>query len=119
MEGVSVVALSDHNNKENIPPFFPGPVSIERPDIQSLESFKNSSKFSSRRKFTTRKPLADITNLFTNSVAWEVRRDALAPSNLSVSVCTSNPRKRKSPDEEVEFVRVICSDSKSLRMGFR
>ncbi|GAV75989.1 hypothetical protein CFOL_v3_19465, partial [Cephalotus follicularis] len=102
---MEAITLSDNYNKENIPPFSPkqaNPVPVNAPSFKKIPTCK--------RRF--RKPLADITNLFNNSVSSSSTQESISLllSSPPVSVCAPNARKRKA---------VGSSSSKSLRMGFR
>ena len=93
--------ISDHGNKENVPPFCNSNVNKDKgkasiPHIMSI-SFKNKKRSTRKLK---RLPLADITNLFNNS-ATDVFD--LSDPQMGFSVI---PR------------RIPCC-SKTLRMRFR
>jgi hypothetical protein len=101
---MEAVAFCDRN-KENIPPFSTkkqnDPVSANAP----------SSKKTNKRRL--RKPLADITNLFHDSVQPCSGQETVF---LLLSPAASNPRKRKATKN---IGSTQLASSKSLRMGFR
>lgn len=108
MEGI---AFCNRNNKENIPPF-----STKRTNPVPANAL--SSKKTNKRRL--RKPLADITNLFYDSVQPSSVPESvyLLLSSSASSVSVSNPRKRRAI-LKTGSVQVATSNSKSLRMGFR
>ncbi|WOH14731.1 hypothetical protein DCAR_0934253 [Daucus carota subsp. sativus] len=107
-QGVSVCKLSD--NKENIPPppLFLTSHSKQNPDFGSCLKLK--SGLVKRRKL--RKPLRDITHLFTNQISPPIGlvQDLPAAQIAQSAFCY---RKRKAADSTHQIV------SKSLRMNFR
>ena len=108
MEGI---AFCNRNNKENIPSF-----STKRTSPVPANAL--SSKKTNKRRL--RKPLADITNLFYDSVQPSSVPESvyLLLSSSASSVSVSNPRKRRAI-LKTGSVQVATSNSKSLRMGFR
>ncbi|KAH7577017.1 hypothetical protein JRO89_XS01G0192100 [Xanthoceras sorbifolium] len=100
-------------SKENIPPISENQISPVSAPAPAAPSF--------RRKFKRRPrvPLADITNLFNHSiqVSSDQENDFIMSPPVSVSVCTSNSRKRKAT-EDIDL-REESSSPKSSIMGFR
>ncbi|KAJ4729692.1 hypothetical protein OWV82_002429 [Melia azedarach] len=101
--------------KENIPPLPSISANQTKPVPSSKKTFKRRSRV----------PLADITNIFTNSVQTSSDQEningvRLLPSSVpvpvSVSVSTSNPRKRKAA-EDIDLKE--GTSAKSWRMEFR
>ncbi|KAB2611613.1 hypothetical protein D8674_019645 [Pyrus ussuriensis x Pyrus communis] len=122
MEATTIACRDgEHNNKENIPPT-PTPFSatatakLTNPVAETMSS---SNKCIKMRPLRRRKPLADVTNLYSynNSVQSPSLPPLSFPSS-SVSASALNSRKRKSA-EDFNSITVASSNSKSLRMGFR
>lgn len=101
---MEAIAFSDHN-KENIPPF------STKKQTDPVSATAPSSKKTNKRR--PRKPLADITNLFYDSV----QQSGFLLLSPSASLSASNPRKRKLATRNIGSTQV--TSSKSLRMGFR
>ncbi|CAN6570323.1 unnamed protein product [Malus baccata var. baccata] len=120
MEATAIACRDgEHNKKENIPTT-PTPFSatakakLTNPVAETMSSSKKCNKM---RHLRRRKPLADVTNLYNNSVQ-SPGRPPLSFSSSSVSASALNYRKRKSA-EDFNSITVASSNSKSLRMGFR
>ncbi|KMT13616.1 hypothetical protein BVRB_4g082170 [Beta vulgaris subsp. vulgaris] len=107
---------SSQDNKENIPPF------TSSKQVITNTCLHFHSKSIKCRKFTTRRPLQDITHLFNSLPAQSnsllIRSNPLfVPLRTSIFGHESNLRKRK-------LLQVDChlnhgAISKSLRMNFR
>ncbi|KAI3499116.1 hypothetical protein L1887_34909 [Cichorium endivia] len=93
----------NHDNKENIPPFF----SISTTTDSKL-SAKMTLKKKNKKKY--RKPLNDITNLIIDSSVQSPATTFSSPRLQSRSICRSTAGNRPSADE------TYC---KSLRFSFR
>ncbi|OIW05990.1 hypothetical protein TanjilG_11677 [Lupinus angustifolius] len=116
---ISTSVVFEQNNKENIPP----PISLcnatkakckkKNPIQKKVSSFKSSGSGNKRK--AKRIPLADITNLFSNSSStfnFSHRHHHCQVSN-SVSAVPSLPI-------SISRCRAqVVSPSKTLRMGFR
>ncbi|KAI3499117.1 hypothetical protein L1887_34910 [Cichorium endivia] len=76
MEGI-ISLRQNHDNKENIPPFF---------SIDNKLSAKMTLK---KKKNTYRKPLNDITNLIVDSLVKSQGTSFLSPHLQSRSICRS------------------------------
>ncbi|KAM1166062.1 hypothetical protein ACFX2G_025842 [Malus domestica] len=116
-------AIGIHNNKENIPPPMPSPAATANP--KPMPAPGNCRWSSSKKKLCDdkmglrRKPLADITNLYNDSLPSHLL--IIATVAFCSAVYAQNSRKRKAVgvrDEEVQ-VSAGSFNSKSLRMGFR
>ncbi|KAJ7948403.1 Serine/threonine-protein kinase [Quillaja saponaria] len=104
---MEVIAICDQSNKENVPPIHSNK-SNPVPGIAS--SFKKSSN---KRRLKTRRPLSDITNLFSNGSISSSQNFVLSSVLLSSQ---SNSRNRI-PGVNHDSLQQVRS--KSLRMGFR
>ncbi|KAI3765473.1 hypothetical protein L2E82_15508 [Cichorium intybus] len=92
----------NHDNKENIPPFF---------SISTTTDSKLSAKMTLKKKNKKyRKPLNDITNLIVDSSVQSPATSFSSPRLQSRSVCRRTAGNRPSADE------TCC---KSLRFSFR
>ncbi|AES89754.1 hypothetical protein MtrunA17_Chr4g0040941 [Medicago truncatula] len=109
----STSTISNHSNKENVPPVCKSKISI--PQLAS-QSFKNKNKKNGIDRKLKRVPLADITNLINNSVSNSATFTLSHQPHTGVSSFISSnslliSRKRT--------LKPLVSGSKSLRMGFR
>jgi len=112
METTSII--SNHINKENVPPVCKSKISIPQLAPQSFKN-KNKNKKNGIQRKLKRVPLADITNLINNSVSNSATFTLSHQPYIGVSSLSSNSplvsRKRT--------LKPLVSASKSLRMGFR
>lgn len=114
----AVTACCDHNNKENIPPFFSAIANKSTNPVPQTGSYskKKCKKLRSRR----RKPLADITNLHLWQYQFNSASSLVPITPATPTSSASNPRKRKAIQEvNSTTIQVTSSKYKSLRMGFR
>lgn len=105
MEGA---VTQDVCNKENIPPVCTNAEKKKNPIPPMVASFKRNSK-----RMMKRVPLADITNLFDNSVQEHsvVSENGVSALHSSSVVLDLNTRRRTQ--------LVLLRGSKKLRMGIR
>ncbi|CAN6706717.1 unnamed protein product [Malus baccata var. baccata] len=117
-------AIGIHNNKENIPPP-PIPSPAATANSKPMPAPGNCRWSSSKKKLCDdkmglrRKPLADITNLYNDSLPSHLL--IIATVAFCSAVYAQNSRKRKAVGVRDEEVQVAAGsfNSKSLRMGFR
>ncbi|KAI4322752.1 hypothetical protein L6164_022418 [Bauhinia variegata] len=99
---MEVSAISDENNKENVPP-------VSKKERNPIPPIAPSFKKSSKRKLK-RVPLADITNVVNNSAPLALHQQDGVSASPFVSVSLHSNSRRKTQ---------VVADSKTLRMAFR
>lgn len=124
MEEEEAIAIGIHNNKENIPPP-PIPTPAVTANPKPMPARGNCRSSSSKKKLCDdkmglrRKPLADITTLYNDSLPSHLL--IIATVAFYSAVYAQNSRTRKAVGVRDEEVQAAAGsfNSKSLRMGFR